>query len=197
MTRYLYTSVTRISDLRDRPFDVDLLDRELWATGDYVVGEALDTSGTLHNIELPNGRMMEVVEGDLVVGALGARAATLEAVGDWQSIQGNHFEALTPAGLFGRLTSRSPFLSALMPLAYRGHVRRADRKLSMPDAVGPPPATSLHAPIMLITGTSQMLQLVWAFQPFSRYLKTQTMRKRTNCFNDSSIIHVYCNIAYK
>jgi hypothetical protein len=35
---------------------------------------------------MANGRIADQVEGDLVVGAFGVRKATLEAVGDWQSI---------------------------------------------------------------------------------------------------------------
>ena len=87
MTRYLYSSVTRISDLAEREFSLAPLPRDAWQGGDYVVGEVIDASG-LHTIELPNGRMMEAMEGDLVVGALGARAATLEAVVDWRAIEG-------------------------------------------------------------------------------------------------------------
>ena len=122
MTRYLHTSVTRISQLGQQAFDVAPLERSQWSTGDYVVGQVLDASG-YHAVELPNGRIMEAMEGDPVVGAWGARAATLEAVGDWRAIVGDTFEALTPAGLFGQLTSRSPFLGKLMSLRYQGHVR--------------------------------------------------------------------------
>jgi hypothetical protein len=154
MTRYRHTSVTRISDLAQRPFEVAPLARSLWATGDYVVGEVLDTSGNLHGIELPNGRMIEAIEGDLVLGALGSRAATLEAVGEWQSIEADRFEALTPAGLFGKLTSRSPFLSPLMPLEYRGHVQRDRAKVTMSGCVGPTPEMGRLPPVVLITGTS-------------------------------------------
>ena len=117
--RHLLTSVTRIADLAEDGFDVSPAPRDTWGTGDYVVGEVLDASG-YHNVELPNGRLMEAMEGDRVVGAFGARAATLEAVGDWQSIEGELFEALTPAGLFGRLTSVSPFLPRLMGLRCNG-----------------------------------------------------------------------------
>ncbi len=154
MTRYLYTSVTRIAPWRDGAFDVAPLPREDWGDGDYVVGEVLDASG-LHNIELPNGRMMEIMEGDLVVGAFGARAATLEAVGDWRDIETDEFDALTPAGLFGRLTSRSPFLTKLPTLRYQGHLHVDGARQTML-GVAPQPAVdaTLSAPMVLITGTS-------------------------------------------
>ena len=101
MTRYVYTSVTRISNLDSEIFDVKPIERKQWQTGDYVVGKVLSTTGLMHNIELPNGRMIEVFEDDLVIGAFGERMATLEAVGNWQSISDDKFNALTSAGLFG------------------------------------------------------------------------------------------------
>ena len=153
MTRYLYTSVTRISELPRQSFDIEPTSRDTWATGDYVVGEVLDASGH-HTVELPNGRMMEAMEGDLVVGAWGARAATLEAVGDWQAIEGDTFDALTPAGLFGKLTSRSPFLSQLMQLKYLGHVHVDGVRQTMDSVRSPVQSATLTAPIVLITGTS-------------------------------------------
>lgn len=153
MTRYVFTSVTRIADFADRPFDVAKLDRSEWGMGDYVVGELTDASG-YHTIELPNGRMMEVAEGDLIVGAFGARAATIEACGDWQAIDSDAFEALTPAGLFGKLTSASPFVGKLLSLRYVGHVARQGKKLTMPNVLDPVPEQTLEAPVVLITGTS-------------------------------------------
>jgi hypothetical protein len=153
MTRYLKTSLTRISDLSEQPFDVEAVDRGNWATGDYVVGELLDATG-YHTIELPNGRMMDTTEGDLIVGALGARAATIEAVGDWQAVDDDMLDMLTPAGLLGRATSVSPFLSKLMSLRYRGHVTRRGRKQTMDGMLQPVPTAVLDAPIVLITGTS-------------------------------------------
>ena len=154
MTRYRYTSVTRIADLAEGSFDVGAVDRSEWSDGDYVVGEVLQTTRTLHHIELPNGRMMDVAEGDLIIGAWGARAATLEAVGDWRAITDDRFDELTSAGLFGRTTSRSPFLGPLMSLRYRGHVLRHGKKVTMPGSVTPPAESPDNVPVVLIVGTS-------------------------------------------
>jgi hypothetical protein len=145
--------VTRISDLAEAPFDVAPLERSAWGMGDYVVGEVLDASG-LHAVELRDGRMMEVAEGDTVVGAFGARAATVEACGDWRAIDSGEFHALTPAGLFGKLTSKSPFLGNLMPLRYVGHASRRDAKITMHSVLAPVDSMPLEAPVALITGTS-------------------------------------------
>jgi hypothetical protein len=153
VTRYVLTSVTRIGDLAENTFDVAKLDREQWGTGDYVVAEMIDASG-YRTVELPNGRMMDVAEGDLLIGAFGARAATIEACGDWQAIDTDVFEALTPAGLFGRLTSASPFISKLQSLRYVGHVQRGGEKITMKSVLAPVRSQPLNAPFVLITGTS-------------------------------------------
>ncbi len=154
MTRFIYTSVTRISNLAEQGFHVNPQPRESWQTCDYVVGKMIDESGHLHTVELPDGRMMEAMEGDLLVGALGARAATLEAVGDWQAMDSNYFEALTPAGLFGKVTSISPFLPQLMRLEYQGHVMRNDKAIRMQNFVRNHGKIGFDIPVVLIVGTS-------------------------------------------
>ncbi len=155
MIRPFLTSVTRISDLTPNNFMAAPLEREHWASGDYVVGKVLDTRGHMSMIELPDGRMVEIMEGDLVVGAFGRRAATLEAVGDWQSIdESGRFNALTSAGLFGRATSISPFLIRPMALQYQGHVMRRELKLTMQGSLPEIADTPFAIPIVLIVGTS-------------------------------------------
>ena len=121
--RNFFTSLTRISDLPEVSFSVEPLSRREWETGDYVVGEVTSAPNKLSRIELTSGRMVEVVEGDLIVGAFGVRYATLESVGGWQAIRRDRMmEALTGAGLFGRATSSSALLPSLLSLAYKGHV---------------------------------------------------------------------------
>ena len=148
-------SVTRISDLTPTNFTSTPLDREHWDTGDYVVGKVLDTRGHLSALELPAGRMIEVMEGDLVVGAFGTRVATLEAVGDWRSIDDSgELNALTAAGLFGKNTSLSPFISSPMPLQYHGHVMRNDEKVTMRGSLPEIEIADFNIPVILIVGTS-------------------------------------------
>jgi len=152
--RYCFASLTRISDLHELPFNQMVLPRDQWRTGDYVVGEVNHPRG-LSAIELANGRMVEVAEGDLVVGALGQRCATLEAVGDWRAIGDDLLmEALTPAGLFGKVTSKSAFLPPLLCLTYRGHVARAGAKVAMRDFVPRRPNLAFTLPVILVIGTS-------------------------------------------
>jgi len=111
--------------------------------------------GRLNTLELPDGRMTEVMEDDLLVGAFGTRIATLEAVGDWRAIDASgELNALTAAGLLGRVTSLSPFLSAPMRLQYLGHAMRNDDKLTMRGSLAPIEMIDFDIPVILIVGTS-------------------------------------------
>ncbi len=151
--RYFLTSVTRNADLDSIPFDVDLLPRSQWQSGDFVVGEILTTPR--YETELDSGRMILNMKGDLLVGAFGKRAATLEGVGDWEQIDTDlRMQALTGAGLFGKATSKSPFMPDWIQLRYRGHVMRAGDKLAMLQFARFGSGAVLQIPVVLIVGTS-------------------------------------------
>ncbi|MGB3632751.1 MAG: hypothetical protein WA982_01790 [Rubrobacteraceae bacterium] len=150
-----FASLTRISDLEERSFTVEPVTRRGWQSGDYVVGEVVSPPNRLSRIELATGRMVEIVEGDLVVGAFGVRYATLEAVGGWQGIgQDRMMEALTSAGLFGKATSRSAILPSLPSLLYKGHVMVNNEKITMQDFVPPATGEVFDLPVVLLVGTS-------------------------------------------
>ena len=154
-TRYFFTSMTRISDLQEKPFELVELPRERWQTGDYVVGEVDLPSGKIPYIELTTGRMVEILHGDLVVGAFGIRRATLEVVGDWQHIQAdNRMEALTEGGLFGKATSVSFIVDNLPALIYKGHITRNGQKICMKDFVPKVEITPYQCPTIMMIGTS-------------------------------------------
>jgi hypothetical protein len=87
MTVVSYSSLTRISDLDSKPYEVARIPKEDWDTGDYVVGEITGSSRRSYTIELTSGRMINPMPGDHVVGAFGNRAATLEGVGTWSEIE--------------------------------------------------------------------------------------------------------------
>jgi hypothetical protein len=155
MSRTFLSSVTRISDLTENNFGITPLARDQWSTGDYVVGKVQEISGYASAIELANGRMINVMEDDLVVGSFGTRVATLEAVGDWRAIDDSgQLNALTSAGLFGRTTSLSPFIAAPMPLQYQGHVTRDANKVTMAVCLPEIPLVKFDIPVILIVGTS-------------------------------------------
>ena len=167
---YLLSSVTRIAPLA-HGFTVRPLPRERWQRGDYVVGEVTATPG-LRQVELPCGRMAEVMAGDLVIGAWGRRMATLEAVGDWQAIGADGgFHLLTSGGLMGRLVSRSPYVRAPVSLVYRGHVHVDGRSLRMDDCLGPAPPAGFTIPVVLIVGTSMSAGKTTAGRIVIRQLK--------------------------
>ena len=152
---YFFGALTRISDLDSRPFSIKPLPRDQWATGDYVAGEVIPPLHKTSRVELTNGRMARLLEGDWVVGAFGLRRATLEAVGDWQSIGSDgRMEDMTDAGFFGRITSRSFMIPPMTALIYRGHVVRDGHKVCMKDFVSPIPARPYTCPTVMIIGTS-------------------------------------------
>ena len=154
MNRPFFTTVTRISNLETEAFDVKPLARSEWETGDYVLCEVTGRPGPLYQIEHPSGRTCQVFDGDLIVGAFGVRAATLEGVGGWQDIGDDGvLHALTGAGLLGGATSVSPLLPPLMELKYQGHALR-DGKVTMKSFCPPVDPRPLNIPIILLIGTS-------------------------------------------
>jgi hypothetical protein len=169
--RLIRSSLTRISDLSSRTFDVSALSREEWDTGDYVVAEVTDASG-YRTIELPNGREMEVARGDAIIGAFGTRYATLEVTGSWEAIgDDGRLHALTRAGLFGREESRSTLVQAPLTLQYRGHVTREEGKVGMTDFVPPSPDLPFDVPTVLLVGTSMSAGKTTAARIVTRRLK--------------------------
>ncbi len=151
----IFTSLTRISDLAETPFDVRSLEREFWEMGDYVVCKITDPGGHSLLIELQSGRMRGVIGGETIIGALGERFATLEATGSWQAVgQNGKMHVLTGAGLFGKLTSKSVYLPQMMELNYVGHVFRNGHKMRMEDFVAPVEERPFQTPVILFYGTS-------------------------------------------
>jgi len=168
---YFFASVTRNSDLPEVPFDVVMLDRSRWATGDFVLGRVTGKRNHLYRCETRSGRMAEMVRGDLLIGALGERAATLEGVGNWRDVGDDlEMEALTSAGLIGKATSTSLLLPDLMRLEYRGHIMRDGSKLGMMDFITQTEPRSLDIPVILLIGTSMSAGKTTAGQVIIRAL---------------------------
>ncbi len=170
--KHFFSSLTRISNLAEEPFNIEPWNRDDWDAGDYVVGRVIGRAGMYSRVELRSGRMIEVVEGDLVVGAWGSRRATLEAVGDWAHIgEDGMFNALTAAGLFGRVTSIAPLMPPLMRLRYVGHVTRNGRKMAMSDFIPPIPDVVYDIPTVIVIGTSMSAGKTTAAKRIIRHLK--------------------------
>ncbi len=151
----IFTSLTRISDLAEVPFDIRSLEREFWEMGDYVICKITDPGGHTLLIELQTGRMRGVIGGEMIMGALGDRFATLEATGSWKAVGNNgKMHVLTGAGLFGKLTSKSVYLPPMMELRYVGHAFRNGHKLRMEDFVPQVEERPFQTPVILFYGTS-------------------------------------------
>jgi hypothetical protein len=169
--RCTFSSLTRITDLDRTPFTVEKRPPSEWDTGDYVVGIVTDTSGH-REIELPSGRDMEVAEGDTVVGAFGTRQATLEMTGSWRRIGDDGImHALTRAGLFGYVESRSTLVQRPVELQYYGHVRRNGETVTMKSAVESVEEQPFTTPTVLFVGTSMSAGKTSAARIVTRRLK--------------------------
>lgn len=154
MSVTIFSSLTRISDLQSRQFEIRRLPKEGWAGSDYVVGEVTGIPSSLYEIETVSGRLVKVMPGDDVVGAFGSRAATLEGAGCWSEIEHDKMHAMTGAGLFGAFTSLSHFMPRFVSLDYIGHVVRNGTKINMADFAIWSEATIFDTPTVLIVGTS-------------------------------------------
>ncbi|MEX2470760.1 MAG: hypothetical protein WEA34_01175 [Gemmatimonadota bacterium] len=150
-------SVTRIADLGSPPFQVERIPTEDWAFADYVLARVRHVPhGFAGGFELPSGRGVTPMTGDLLVGALSRRFATLEATGSFEAVgEDGVMHLLTDAGCFGALTSRSLFSPALLEVEYEGHlVTEAGKRSNMRDWARPHSGTPFDMPVVLIVGTS-------------------------------------------
>lgn len=153
MTVTFLSSLTRISDLDSEPYEIARIPKAHWETGDYVMGEITGPRNRLLQFELASGRMIQALRRDCVVGALGNRAATLEATGSWMDISGDSMHAMTSAGLFGRVTSLSTLISPTTELDYQGHIVRNGEKVCMSD-FAIEASGKFGVPSVLLVGTS-------------------------------------------
>jgi hypothetical protein len=176
--KIFFGSLARISDLESREFDCHPIARDQWEAGDYVVGSIAIPRGGLSNIELTSGRLIQAVDGDLLLGALGIRHATMEVVGSYEAVGADgRMELLTAGGILGRATSVSGMFPPLMQVDYRGHVARSGKTLRMRDFAKRPCAESKYAvPTILIVGTSMSAGKTTSAKIIIRQLKRAGFR---------------------
>jgi hypothetical protein len=154
MKRYFFSSVTRITPFTQESIALKKQPFSEWKTGDYVAGMVSAPPGNMQ-IELPSGRMAEVAEGDIIIGALGNRHATLGATGTWLKIGSEGImNLLSAGGIFGKMTSISSFEPALIETHYLGHVHLNGEGANMKDYVPEIPKLNFAIPVVLIVGTS-------------------------------------------
>jgi len=165
-------SVTRIAELPPWPFPFQELGRSDWEVGDYVIAEVLAREAATELFELPDGRTCTPMAGDLLVGALADRFATLEATGSYAEVGGDgRMHCLTAGGCFGALTSKSRFSRPMIPLVYRGHVLSGGAKVRMRDFVPDPPEGLFAMPVVLLVGTSMSAGKTYSGRVTVRELK--------------------------
>ncbi len=153
--KYIYTGLTRISDLQSEGFEIIRTDKALWETGDYVVCKIIVKGSDTFKLELQNGRMRGVMGGESLVGVLGERHATLEATGTWKDVgEDRILHVLTAGGLLGKLTSKSVYIHEMTTIEYIGHAFRDGKKLTMDDFVKPVKELEFNTPVVLFVGTS-------------------------------------------
>lgn len=136
-------------------FEIRPLDRKDWKQADYAVAEVTDPPGPNSWVEVRSGRMIQVIQGDRILGAFGNRHATLELTGSWQSIgEDLHFNLLTGAGIFGQVTSISAYAAHPIKLKYVGHVFKDGHTCNMRDYAVQDTSKVFAHPVLLIVGSS-------------------------------------------
>lgn len=175
MTHIIASSLTRIGTFDG--YQVQALPREQWAWGDYVLGDIVEPPGNTAQIELPTGRLASVDVGDQVIGAFATRFATLEATGSWEQIGADgRMSAMTAAGLFGVITSQSPFGLDHVQLQYAGHIMQSGQKYTMSGAALRGGADSFNLPVIMIVGSSMSAGKTQSARVIIRRLKQMGLK---------------------
>lgn len=173
MVRMIPGSVTRNARFGPLPYETERIAPDEWTFGDFVVAEVTSVpSGSVGAFELPSGRPVSPMKGDLLVGALSRRFATLEATGSYEAVdEDGVMHLLTDAGCFGALTSRSRFSPRALELGYRGHVKVGGERSNTRDWARPHTGNSFQIPVLLLAGTSMSAGKTYAGRVAIRALK--------------------------
>jgi len=155
MNADVHTSVTRIADLEQRSYDIESRPTSQWETGDYVFARVTKRPNPGVRVENPQGRRVELMEGETIVGALGTRRATRELVGSWRDVGDDGLlNIMTGGGVLGRVTSASPFGQTPIEVEYEGHVVVDSDVARMSDYGLTATSTTSAVPVVLVLGTS-------------------------------------------
>lgn len=155
MNADVHASVTRIADLEAREYDVEARPQSAWADGDYVFARVTERPAPDARLENPQGRRVELMEGETIVGALGTRRATRGFVGGWRDVgDDGRMHVLTGGGVLGRTTSESAYAPTPIEVEYEGHVVVDDAVARMGEYGIDAPETPLKTPVVLVFGTS-------------------------------------------
>lgn len=151
----VHASVTRIADLENRTYEVESRPREDWETGDYAYARVTRRPAPDVRMENPQGRRVELMEGETVVGALGTRRATRGYVGSWRDVGDDSLmNIMTGGGVLGKVTSASPYSPTPIEVEYVGHVVTDGGVERMRDHRVESESVALETPVVLVLGTS-------------------------------------------
>jgi len=126
--------------------------------GNVVVVRALSEKATYGEVELEEGRMAKIFEGDIIIGALGARNALKGYVGivPEKIASGDTLNMLNLGGVIGHCTSANRDLGPPLKVEVVGMVVRKGRILNLVDssiADHDSIPDSMRVPIVAVSGT--------------------------------------------
>jgi len=151
----VHASVTRIADLENREYEVESRSKEDWEAGEYVLARLTRRPAPDARMENPQGRRVELMEGETVVGALGTRRATRGYVGGWRDVGDDGvMNVMTGGGVLGRVTSVSPYSTTPIEVEYVGHVVTDGEVERMRDHSVESESAAPETPVVLVLGTS-------------------------------------------
>ncbi len=104
-------------------------------TGDVVAVKITDVNDTYRSLDLEGGELIELNEGDVVVGVLGNRAGVKGYVGEVPSdiSEGETLSFLGAGGLFGEFKGATKELDDPCSVEFLGYVGKTDEILNMKD----------------------------------------------------------------
>jgi hypothetical protein len=126
--------------------------------GNVVVVRALSEKATYGEVELEEGRMAKIFEGDIIIGALGARNALKGYVGKVpETIEsGDVLNMLNLGGVIGKCSSANKDLGPPLKVEVVGMVVRKGRILNLEDSTIPDHERideRMRVPIVAVSGT--------------------------------------------
>jgi hypothetical protein len=125
-------------------------------TGAVLVVKALEEKRVYDVLELASGRMAHISRGDVIVGALGARAALKGFVGRVPAELGvgDRIQILNLGGVLGECTSENKDVGHPLQVEVLGAVMRDGRPLNIRDGALPiADELDLPAPVVMVSGT--------------------------------------------
>ncbi|MEE8104910.1 MAG: hypothetical protein V3T86_05190 [Planctomycetota bacterium] len=125
-------------------------------TGQVLVVRALEEKRVYDVLELTTGRMAHISKGDILVGALGSRAALAGFVGRVpESIEaGDHLHVLNLGGVLGECLSHNRDVGKPLAVEVIGGVTRHGEPLNIRDeALATAESLRMNVPLVMVNGT--------------------------------------------